>query len=129
MMYHFMFGLRGASLVAVAPSVLDGCSPPAAWFFSSSCMIKFKLRPARSVLLPEIAVQKCDAALNHVVDHEKIDAENEYRDHNHRSCGTHFFQRRCCDLAHLAAHVAVKRLDPLRPGLQPVSKIVARACD
>src|SRR5437764_1046741 len=77
MMYHFMFGLRGASLVAATPSVPDGCSPPAAWFFSSSCMIKFKLRPALSGLLPEIAVQKCDAALDHIVDHEKVHTKNE----------------------------------------------------
>src|SRR5580693_4313470 len=41
MMYHFMFGLRGGSLVTATPSAPDGCSAaePAS-FFSSSCMIK-----------------------------------------------------------------------------------------
>jgi hypothetical protein len=42
-MYHFMFGLRGGSLVAAAPSALAACSAPAApaaFFSSSSCMIK-----------------------------------------------------------------------------------------
>src|SRR5712671_1372654 len=109
MMYHFMFGLRGGSAVTATPSVPGACSPPAAAsFFSSSCMIKFKLRPARSGLLPEIAIQKCDAPLDHVVRNKKEDAKDEYRDHHDGGGGAYFFPRRRSDFAHLGTHVVVK---------------------
>src|SRR5271155_1622019 len=107
MMYHFIFGLRCGSLVAATPSAPGVCSPAApASFFSSSCMIKVKLHPALvASMAPEIAVQECDAPLDHVVDDEKVHAENEYRNHDNRSGGSHFFPRWCRDLAHLSAHV------------------------
>src|ERR1700691_3974159 len=130
MMYHFMFGLRGGSLVAVTPSAPAGCSPPAAAsFFSSSCMIKLSSSLRFDLVVPEIAVQKSDAPLNHVIDDEEIHSENEYRNHNHRGSGAHLFKRWRGDLTHLAAHVVVKRFDPLRPRLKPVSEIVARSRD
>src|SRR5258706_2848593 len=130
MMYHFMFGLRGGSLVTATPSVPGACSTPAAAsFFSSSCMIKFKLRPARSGLLPKIAIQKCDAPLDHIVRNEKEDAKDEYCNHHNRGGGAYFFPRWRGDLAHLGTHVVVKRLGPIRPGSQPVSEIVTVACD
>src|SRR4029077_8686941 len=129
--YHFMFGLRGGSPVTATPSTLDGCSPPpAASFFSSSCMIKLNSGPRVSALvLSEIAVQECDAPLDHVIDDEKIHAENEYCDHHNRGGGAHFLPRWRGDLAHFGAHVVVKRLDSLRPGLEPVSKILTGTCD
>src|SRR6202050_4081112 len=138
MMYHFMLGLRGGSLVAATPSAPDSCSPPApASFFSSSCMIKlnsgllfsFKLSGLLSSVAPEIAVQKRDAPLDHIVDDEKINAENKHRDHHHRGGAAHFLPRGRCDLAHLGAHVVVKRLGPLRPDLDPVEKTLTGGCD
>src|SRR5271156_1984635 len=131
MMYHFIFGLRGGSLLVATPSAPGVCSPaePAS-FFSSSCMIKVKLHPAGvASMAAEIAVQECDAPLDHAVDDEKVHSENEYRDHDDSSGRTHFFPRWRGDLAHLGAHVVVKRPDPLRPGLQPVSKVLAGGCD
>src|SRR5258706_7419692 len=119
MMYHFMFGLRGGSLVVAMPSAPEACSPVAATsFFSSSCMIKFRLRCRAFCLLSKIAIHLVDAFLNHVVDDEKVHAKNENRDYNHCRGGLHFFPRWRRDLAHLGAHVVVKRLDSLRPGLQ-----------
>src|ERR1700739_3785777 len=54
MMYHFMFGLRGGSLVVATPSAPEGCSAVAATlFFSSSCMIKFKLQFPRLLYFPK----------------------------------------------------------------------------
>src|SRR5580698_11020362 len=130
MMYHFMFGLRGGSLVTATPSALGGCSlPAAASFFSSSCMIKLSSSLLFDLVAPEIAVQKRNAPLNHVVDHPKVDAKNKYRHYDNRSGSAHFLPRRRRDLAHLGAHVVVKRFDPLRPGLQPVSKILAGGRD
>src|SRR5678816_796238 len=41
MMYHFMFGLRGGSLVAVASPLGAGFSPLLVSFFSSSCIVTF----------------------------------------------------------------------------------------
>src|SRR5258706_7485198 len=109
MMYHFMFGLRGGSLVTATPSVPGACSTPAAAsFFSSSCMIKFKLRPARSGLLPKIAVQKCNAPLDHVVRNEKEDAKDEYRNHHNGGGGAYLLSRRRTDCSQLRTHVAVK---------------------
>ncbi len=54
-MYHFMFGLRGASLVAATPSAPDAGSPTvgAASFFSSSCMIKLNSVPRSLVYFPK----------------------------------------------------------------------------
>src|SRR5580700_709315 len=122
MMYHFMFGLRGGSLVAAAPSGLTGCSTAALSFFSSSWMVKLN---SVTLVASKIAVQECDAPLDHVIDDEKIHPKNEYRDHNHRGGAAHFFPRRRGNLAHLGAHVVVERPDSLRPDLDPLSKTVA----
>src|SRR5712671_1112873 len=130
MMYHFMFGLRGGSLVTATPSAPGACSPgEATSFFSSFCMIKFRLRCCAFCLLSKIAVHLVDALLNHVVDNEEVHAKDEDRDYNHCRCGLHFFPRRRRDLAHLSAHVVIKRLDSLRPGLQPVAEVAARGRD
>src|SRR6202051_3498641 len=129
MMYHFMFGLRGASPVAVTPSAPEVCSAVAATsFFGSSCMIKFKLRVLRVpssaiVLFPEIAIQLVDAFLNHVVDHKKVHAKNEDRNYHNPGSGLLFFPLGRGDLAHFLAHFVVKRLGALWPGFQPVCKV------
>src|SRR5438045_8258895 len=79
MMYHFMLGLRGAS---VAPSAGAACCGSlavlvAVWFFSSSCIItmllpgQLSLSPcARRLLVmsPEVAEQSAHGVLNDVVD-------------------------------------------------------------
>src|ERR1700686_1978646 len=99
MMYHFMFGLRGGSPVAVTPSAPEVCSAVAATsFFGSSCMIKFKLRvlrvPSSAVaLFSEIAIQLVDTFLNHAVDHKKVHAKDEDCDYDHGRGGLHFFPR------------------------------------
>src|SRR6267154_2182413 len=117
MMYHFMFGLRGGSLVVAMPSAPEACSPVAATsFFSSSCMIKFRLRSRAFCLLSEIAIHLVDALLNHVIDDEEVHAKNENRDYDYCRGGLHFFPRRRGNLAHLGAHIAIKRLEALRKG-------------
>src|SRR5271169_6436633 len=131
MMYHFMFGLRGASALVAAASALGGCSTlGAASFFSSSCMIKLSsgLR-VPDLVGPEIAIQECDASLDHVINDEKIHSKNKYRNHHNRGGGAHFFPRRSRDLAHLRAHVVVKRLGPLGPRFEPVSEILTGGYD
>src|ERR1700691_1346515 len=123
MMYHFMFGLRGASLVAT-PSAPGVDSPPApAWFFSSSCMIKLSSGAAHSDLVAKIAIQEGDALLNHVVDNEKVHAKNEYCNNDHRGGGLDFLPRGRGNLAHFGAHVVIERFSTLRPALQLVSEI------
>ena len=87
-MYHFMFGLRGGSPLAATASALGGCSAlAAASFFSSSCMIKLNSGLRFDLVVPEIAVQERDAPLDHVIDDEKVNAKNEYRDHHNRGGG------------------------------------------
>src|SRR5579872_3607296 len=96
MMYHFIFGLRGASAlgVATAPSPLGGCSPPApASFFSSSCMIKFNSAISALTLVPEIAVQISDALLQKAVDNEKEQAKQKYRNHDYDGGRLHVLPR------------------------------------
>src|ERR1700722_12533467 len=131
MMYHFMFGLRGSSPLAATPSAAGGCSAlTTASFFSSSCMIKLNsgLRVS-DLMAPKIAVQKRDAPLDHIIDDEKVDSKNEYRDHHHRSGAAHFLPRRRGDLVHLGAHVVVESLYPLRPGFDLVSETPTGGCD
>src|SRR5882672_1169130 len=101
MMYHFMFGLCGASAVAAAPSAGDCCSPLAASFFSSSCIrsASFKLlsSPVRSVS-PVIVEQGAKTLLNEVVDDPKVDGKDEDRDDDHCCGGAHFLPRGRSDL-------------------------------
>src|SRR5271156_2551839 len=130
MMYHFIFGLRGGSVDAATPSVLGGCSLlAAASFFSSSCMIKLSSSLLFDLVVPKIAVQKRNASLDQVIDHPKVDAKKKYRDHDNCGGSAHFLPRRRRDLAHLGAHVVVKRFDPLRPGLDLVSETPTGRCD
>src|SRR5216683_1556661 len=136
MMYHFMFGLRGASAVAVDPSAVGGCcslSPPApVSFFSSSGIGCFFVDPyvltLESMTL-EIVEQETDARLNELVDDEKIHRKNEDGNDDYRRRGADFLPGRRGYLAHLGAHVVVERLNPLRPGLDPIAEISASRCD
>src|ERR1700680_3788063 len=54
MMYHFMFGLRGGSVGAAAPSAAGACGSPAVLvttsFFSWSCIVRCFF-PARRFLV------------------------------------------------------------------------------
>ena len=77
----------------------------------------------------KVVVQELDGLLNHVVDEEKINAENEYRDDHHCRGGLHFLPRWRRNLAGLGAHIVIESLNPLRPGLQPVSKILTGGRD
>src|SRR5216683_1489432 len=95
-----------------------------------SCSPKACTRDSRAFwLFSEIAIHLVDAFLNHVIDDEEVHAKDENRDYNHCRGGLDFFPRRSGDLAHLGAHIVIKRLRPIRPGLQPVSKILAGGCD
>src|SRR3981081_3217628 len=136
-MYHFMFGLLGASAVAVDPSAAGGwCSPsppgPASFFSSSGigCFFYRSLRqlPLESMAL-EIVEQKTDARLNELVDDEKIHRENEDSNDDDGRGGLNFLPGRRGHFAHLGAHVVVERPNPLWPGLHPIAEISASCRD
>src|SRR5271166_5215039 len=146
MMYHFMLGFLGASAVTAAPSAPAVCGSPAvvvaASFFSSSCimgasaLIKFcgrvgnqfcKSANPDSVNL-EIVEQRGHAVLNEIVDHGKVQRENENRDHNDCGRGPDFLPRRGSDFAHFGAYVVVEGTDPFRPGLDLVAEAATRCC-
>src|SRR5947209_8669408 len=140
MMYHFMLGLRGAS---VAPSAGAACCGSlavlvAVWFFSSSCIItmllpgQLSLSPcARRLLVmsPEVAEQSAHGVLNDVVDNSEIQRKDEHRDDHDQSGGANFFKGRRRHLAHFGAHIVVEGPDPFRPGFQPFSKAAAGCCN
>src|SRR5215470_520637 len=81
MMYHFMFGLRGASVVTAAPSVVDGCAsaaPVSDSFFSSStiwCFLNSRVQ-TRLVSL-EVIEQLLHAVLNKVVNDGEVQCKDE----------------------------------------------------
>src|ERR1700682_2163051 len=99
MMYHFMFGLRGGSVVAAAPSAAGACGSPAVLVttssFSWSCIDKMLLpgppvsgatrSSAISLVILEKTKQSGHAVLNDEIDHGKVQRENE--DGNHDHCG------------------------------------------
>src|SRR5579859_4315422 len=128
MMYHFMFGLRGASPLAAAPSRAGGCggcSPPVASFFSSSAIRDASFWPANSFAFAltdsksvrfEIIEQVRHAVLNEVINHRKVHGEDEDGDDHHGGRGLHFFPSGRGHLAHFGAHVVVENPDPVRPG-------------
>src|SRR6267142_2383618 len=129
MMYHFMFGLCGTSAVAAAPSAWG--SPAAASCFAScvwSCILKCFFPPSVSgnefLMTLEIVEHVRNAVLNEIVDHSKVQREQEYRDDNHRGRGLNFLERRRGHLAHLGTHVVVKSLDAIRPCLHRGDKCV-----
>src|SRR5258707_11188820 len=112
MMYHFMFGLRGGWLLTATPSVPGVCSPgEAASFFSSSCMIKFRLRSRALCLLSKIAVHLVDALLNHVIDNEEVHAKDEDRDYSHCRDVVQVFARGRGDFARFGVHVVINQPD------------------
>src|SRR5579863_5455261 len=123
MMYHFMLGLRGGS--ATAAGALSGAPGATASVLllsllgSSGICLKILYVTA---LLREKTVQ----AVQHVIDAEEIQAKNEDGNQHHRGRRPHFLPRGGSDLAHLGAHVVVKRLDAVRPGHDSV--IVACGC-
>src|SRR3954447_13563464 len=138
MMYHFIFGLRGAS---IAPSAGAACCGSLAvvvvWLFSSSCIVKTLLPGLRSSLPlglslvtgPEITEQGRHGMLNDVIDDAEVEGKDEYGNDDDHGRAANFFQARRRDLAGLGTHVVVERHDPLRPGFYPVSKAAARSYD
>src|SRR5579872_1037442 len=133
MMYHFMFGFFGASMLAVP-------SAAAAWgslvalvatsFFSSSCIFKLLLPSPDSrrsrlrfpLVNPEITEHCRNGVLDDEVDDPEVQREDEYRNDDDGSRRANFFQRRCRHLAHLRAHFVIERPNFLRPGFQPLAK-------
>src|ERR1700722_1067495 len=120
MMYHFIFGLRGASVEAAAPSAAAVCGSPtvlaAASFFSWSCIIKVLL-PGQPLANLEIVEQRGYAMLNNEVDHEEVQRKNSNRDHNYGRRRPNFLPRRRSHLAHFGAYVVVEGSGAFRPGL------------
>src|SRR5579859_2542316 len=136
MMYHFMFGLRGASVGAAAPSTgVDGVlSPPVGVsFFSSSCIWGVSSFTSRTDVISttrlEHTEQIAHAVLDQEVDHPEIEGENSNRDDHHRGRPLHFLQRGRGHLAHFVAHVVVEGLDPLGPGSDLVAEAAAGCCN
>src|SRR5579859_4561823 len=137
MMYHFMFGLRGASAVAAAPSGPALCGSlvglGVASFFSSSgieSISSFTLRTdVISTTRLEHTEQVAHAVLDEEVDHPEIEGENSNRDDHHRGRPLHFLQRGRGHLAHFVAHVVVEGLDPLGPGSDLVAEAAAGCCN
>src|SRR3954469_20091193 len=130
MMYHFMFGLRGASAVAVAPSAAGWgeVSPPVcASFFSSSGIFGYFF--SASVLArfcdlanPEIAKQRGHAFVDNEIDDPEVRGDNQHRDNDHGGRAPHFLPTGRGHLAHFGAHVVVEGFNLLRPGPQLLAK-------
>src|SRR6202140_5640636 len=141
MMYHFIFGLRGGSVVVAAASAAAACGSPAALvatsFFSWSCiygcfpgqpLVKYCSCAISSAALEKIK-QSRHAMLNDEDDLEKIQRENGNRAHHHRGRGPNFLPRGGGHFAHLGAHVVIEGPDTLRPGLHPVTKAATGCCN
>src|ERR1700741_1995622 len=126
MMYHFMFGLRGASVVVVAPSATGWGvdSPPVGSFFCSSNIGVAFSRCCR-LMSPEESEQGIYAAVNDEVDDPEVRGENEDGDDNDRRRASNFLPTGRRHLAHLGAHVVVEGLDLVGPGLHPVREVTA----
>src|SRR5271157_537769 len=125
MMYHFIFGLRGASppaaasagaapaAVSTGAAALSGV-PAAPSTFSSSTMKS--LPSPRGLTAREIMQHPLQRLADRQIYQPEIEPEQKHGDDDYRGRSLDFLARRRRNLLHLRAHVAVKRLDPLRPG-------------
>src|SRR6476469_10540845 len=124
MMYHFILGLRGFSATAAAVS---DCGAPASVvvsFLVSSCII------IPNLVFRQILDEIGHAAAEGVVHHPEIKRKNKDRNDHNRRGRLHLFTRGRCDLAHLGAHVIVKSLNALGPGLDASCKTrIVRGCN
>src|SRR5436309_2969379 len=124
MMYHFIFGFFGGSAGDSAPAacVSSPVAVPAAfWSFSSSCIDDF----FRSALAArEIMEQAVEAAADRQIHNPEIKCKQEHGDDYNRRRSLNLFARRRVHLLHLRAHIVVKALDALRPGLYPVTEVI-----
>src|ERR1700733_265943 len=129
MMYHFIFGLRGASPPATASA---GVSTGFASFSVSTAVLtifSFSASGIESLLslaltAREIMQHPLQAVLNNEIHNPEIQSKQEHRDNDHRRRCLNFLKRRRSHLLHLRANVVVERLDPLRPGSQTAYKLV-----
>src|ERR1041385_7971442 len=136
MMYHFMFGLRGASADAAVPSAGVGGvpSPPVGVsFFSSSCIGGVSSFTSRTDVISTTRLEQTEqiahAMLDEEIDHPEIERENGDGDDDDRGGGLHFLPRGSGHLAHFGAHIVIKGLDSLGPGLEPVPKAATVCCN
>src|SRR5215475_4714799 len=113
MMYHFILGLRGFSATAAAVSDCGASASVVASFLVSSCIVNPNLA------FREVLNQIGHAATKRVIYRPEIERKYEYGDDHNGRGRLHFLARRACDLAHFGAHVVVKGLDSIRPGLDP----------
>ena len=77
-------------------------------------------------VMAEITEHRINTVPNHQIHCPEIRRKQEDSDDHHSRGGLHFLERRRSDFLHLGAHVVVEGLDPLRPGLYPITEIVAR---
>ena len=77
----------------------------------------------------EIMQTPLQAVADREIDQEKIQGKQKHGNDDDRRRSLDFFERWRRDFLHLRAHVVVKGLDPLGPGLEPIAEIAARSCD
>src|SRR5215831_12350668 len=112
MMYHFIFGLRGASVAVAVPSEGGGAfSAPVCVSFFGSSNISNNFSRRSDLVNPEVAKQSRHGLIDDEIDDPKVRGEDEHGDNDHRRRTAHFFPRGRRDLAHLSAHVVVKALN------------------
>src|ERR1700733_428102 len=73
--------------------------------------------------MPQRTKQPIAALPDNVVDNEKVHAKQEDCDDHHGGGRLHFLERGRGHFLHFGADVVVKRLDPLRPGLNPLHPV------
>src|SRR5271157_1427227 len=123
MIYHFIFGLRAGSPPATASAAATGAACWTSWPSSTAALSFFSLSVsgiqssfARRLVPREIVQTALQAVGDRQIHHPEIKRKQEHGDNHHRRRGLHFLARRRRHLLHLRAHIAVKRLDPFRPG-------------
>src|SRR5215467_1669 len=131
MMYHFMFGLRGASVAVAVASAEGGAivSPLCASFFGSSNIIYVASSGRSRLVSSEKAKQRRYAFVDDEIDNPKVRGEDEYGDDDHRGRPANFLPARRRHLAHFGAHVVVEGLDLVRPRLHPVPEAATGCYD
>jgi hypothetical protein len=129
-MYHFMFGLRGASAVALPSALGGGVSglPDPLSFLSSSNILRGKLVSFPRSAMRQVLEQVIDGAADGVIDDPEIKPKqkNSYDDHGRG--GTHLFEGRRGDLLHLRPNIAIKGFDALGPGFYLAPDTLAADC-
>src|SRR4029079_15021430 len=112
MMYHFIFGLRGFSAMAVASFACDGV--PSAWLlvFCCTCIV-WKPEP----LFCKPVEEDIHTLRHNRIDNKEVETEQEDSNNDDHRGRLHLFERRRRHLPHLGTYVVIEGLDPLGDGL------------